>query len=188
VRVLEADAAAPRRLEALRRRLGQVLQAGDRRQRRERLRLAVEELGQAPPAPEQTEQRGVRLSSHHSHTRQDQIICEPGRNPAATPPGGGPGKAYALDRELRHEGGHLEVVTGRPRRAGVVGELHLVRRRGERTRRGRLRRRAADVLLLLLEPDRRLLAAREHDVGLHSQGDQIRRASKRRSRERTDAS
>jgi hypothetical protein len=63
-----------------------------------------------------------------------------------------------LDREVRHEGGHLEVAGG-PGRAGVVGEVHPVRRRGRGTRRGRLGR-AADVLLLLL-------GAREQDVGLH---------------------
>lgn len=65
-------------------------------------------------------------------------------------PGAGPINEYALDGELRHEGAHLEVVVagGRPRRAGVVGELHLVRRRRGGTRRGGV---AADVLLLLLE-------------------------------------
>ncbi|BAS90669.1 Os04g0583266, partial [Oryza sativa Japonica Group] len=42
--------AAARRLEALPHRLRHVLQAAHRRQRRERLRLAVEELGEPPPA------------------------------------------------------------------------------------------------------------------------------------------
>jgi hypothetical protein len=45
---VEPAAAAPRRLEALPGRLGQVLERPDRRQRRERLRLAVKEHGQAP--------------------------------------------------------------------------------------------------------------------------------------------
>jgi hypothetical protein len=45
---VESAAAAPRRLEPLPWRLGQVLERPDGRQRRERLRLAVEELGQAP--------------------------------------------------------------------------------------------------------------------------------------------
>jgi hypothetical protein len=45
---VESAAAAPRRLEPLPWRLGQVLERPDGRQRREGLRLAVEELGQAP--------------------------------------------------------------------------------------------------------------------------------------------
>jgi hypothetical protein len=156
VRVLEADGAAPRRLEPLRRRLGQVLEAAYRRQRRERLRLAVEELGQAPPANriEQRVRSKITTSLFFYLKRKER--ADNGQRGE---------DAYVLDRELRHEGGHLEVGRSGPRRAGVVGELHIVRRRGE------ARRRAADVLILFLASDDRLLAAREQEVGLHCRAD-----------------
>uniref|UniRef100_A0A8R7PHU2 Uncharacterized protein n=1 Tax=Triticum urartu TaxID=4572 RepID=A0A8R7PHU2_TRIUA len=71
VRVLQPDLAAPGRLDPLARRLGQVLQAAHGRERRERLRLAVEELGQTPPAPREKE-RHVRpqLQSRSSSSLQ----------------------------------------------------------------------------------------------------------------------